>query len=331
METIQTIYEFLSQRGWLHVDDPEEQISFLAAGEYNENYLVALQEIYGEAKYVFRINHGSQLGLQNQIEYEFTVLRALARSGVTPRPFYCDPASKSEGLGNGVLLMEFLPGRPLDYAADWEKAAHIFASTHSQPTGNQLITQANPVLDIARESKGLIERYPNHAMADKRDTLLRYHDEILALADEATDLFSDDSMVIANTEVNSHNFIIDEETENAWLVDWEKAVITSRFQDLSHFLVPTTTLWKTDFRFSKQHKHDFVKLYLKSTGVDMDLDTAMHMTAIMEQTILLRAMSWCFMAYHEYTQSERALKNVDTFGKITRYLEDMECFLTPPA
>lgn len=331
METIQTIYDFLSERGWLQVDAPEEQISFLAAGEYNENYLVSLMEIYGEAKYVFRINHGSQLGLQNQIEYEFTVLRSLTRSGVTPRPFYCDPAPGKPGLGNGVLLMEYLPGRPLDYAEDWKRAARIFAATHSQPTGDQLIVQANPVLDIARESKGLIERYPDHALADKQTILLRYHDEIRSLADEAAALFKDDPMVIANTEVNSHNFIIDDETGNGWLVDWEKAVISSRFQDIGHFLVPTTTLWKTDFRFSRQRKRAFVKLYLQHAGVDMDLDTAMHLTEIMERTILLRAMSWCFMAYHEYTQSDRPLKNNDTFAKIQNYLDEMGCFLTSPA
>lgn len=326
MKTAQAIHTFLTARGWLHLDDPDEQIKFLAAGEYNENYLITIMELYGEAKYVFRINHGSQLGLTEQIEYEFAVLRSLVRSGVTPRPFYCEPTPDAEELGNGVLLMEFLPGRPLDYAQDWQKAANIFAAVHSQPVNDTLIVQANPVLDIATESHGLINRYPDHPMQKERSMLKAYHDSVVSMADEAAQLFADDPLVIVNTEVNSHNFIIDDEMDRYWLVDWEKAVVSSRFQDLGHFLVPTTTLWKSDYRYSRDEKRAFVEAYLAAAQMDMDLDTAMQCTDIMERTILLRAMSWCFMAYYEYTQSDRALKNEDTFAKITSYLSEMECF-----
>lgn len=333
MNTIEAITSFLEAKRWLLLDDPEEQISFLAAGEYNENYKITVTEIYGESSHVFRINHGSQLGLKDQIEYEFTVLQSLRRSGVTPRPFYCDTEPPAEGLGNGVLLMEYLPGRPLDYAKDWQEAARIFAATHAQPVDNRLIVQANPVLDIAKESKGLIHRFPDHPLQKEKQRLIDYHAEILTLAERTKPLFENDPMVIANTEVNSHNFIIleDEDSKQGWLVDWEKAVVTSRFQDIGHFLVPTTTLWKTDFRFTKEGKRDFVAAYLEQVGIDMDLDTAMQCTDVMERTILLRAMAWCYMAYYEYTQSDRALQNVDTFKKIEFYLSEMECFLEQKA
>jgi len=135
-------------------------------------------------------------------------------------------------------------------------------------------------------------------------------------------------MVIVNTEVNSHNFIIseDDDSKQGWLVDWEKAVVSSRFQDIGHFLVPTTTLWKTDFRFDDEGRKAFVAAYLEAADTDMDLDTAMQCADVMEKTILLRAMSWCFMAYYEYTQSNRMLKNNDTFVKIQYYMDKMECF-----
>ncbi|MFP4443249.1 MAG: hypothetical protein ACLFST_09030, partial [Spirochaetia bacterium] len=42
--------------------------------------------INGTGRYVFRINHGGQLGPENQIEYEFSGLQALKDSKVTPRP-----------------------------------------------------------------------------------------------------------------------------------------------------------------------------------------------------------------------------------------------------
>ncbi|WP_247648304.1 aminoglycoside phosphotransferase family protein [Pseudodesulfovibrio sp. zrk46] len=331
MDTIEAITTFLETRKWVVLDDPEEHISFLAAGEYNENYRITVNEIYGDASHVFRINHDSQLGLEDQIEYEFAVLRALVRSGVTPRPFYCEPDPKLDGLGKGVLLMEYLPGRPLQYENDWREAARIFAKVHSQPVDHSLIVQANPILDIARESEGLIHRYPDHPMTKQKQLLLDYHAEITRLAEEAAEDFRGDPLVIANTEVNSHNFIIDDETGRGWLVDWEKAVVTSRFQDIGHFLVPTTTLWKTDFRFTDEGKKNFVAAYLDEAGLDMDLDTALRLTDLMERTILLRAMSWCFMAYYEYTRDDRALKNADTFARIEQYLGDMECFFAQKA
>ena len=47
----------------------------------------------------------------------------------------------------------------------------------------------------------------------------------------------------------------------------------------------------------------------------------------MEEIILLRAMSWCYMAYHEYTTADRNLVHSDTFDKIVAYLNEAECFL----
>ena len=79
-EKTRVIREFLEARGWVRGVDA---IRFLAAGEYNENFLVTA----GNSRYVFRVNHGSQLGLDRQIEYEYRVLRAVEGSGVTPRPF----------------------------------------------------------------------------------------------------------------------------------------------------------------------------------------------------------------------------------------------------
>ena len=47
----------------------------------------------------------------------------------------------------------------------------------------------------------------------------------------------------------------------------------------------------------------------------------------MERVILLRALSWCYMAYHEYTAADRELTHNDTFATITSYLDEAECFL----
>ena len=47
----------IEKNNWLSDID---RVEFLAAGEYNENFMV----VSGSGTYVFRINHGSQLNLE---------------------------------------------------------------------------------------------------------------------------------------------------------------------------------------------------------------------------------------------------------------------------
>ena len=128
-----------------------------------------------------------------------------------------------------------------------------------------------------------------------------------------------------NSEVNSGNFIISD--KRSVLVDWEKSVISYRYQDLGHFLVPTTTLWKTDFRFTPEQKAEFIKAYMRYSGIDLGFDELFYKTEILEKVILLRALSWCYMAYDQYISRSRNLTHDETFEKIKYYLDNAECFL----
>jgi aminoglycoside phosphotransferase (APT) family kinase protein len=318
MTRIEDVRRFLERRDWV---EGLRSVEFLAAGEYNENFLVR-----GRAgSYVFRVNHGSQLGLENQVEYEFRALEAVAPSGVTPTPLFYEPAA--DGLGRGVLLMQYLPGRSFSYALDRDRAAAVFAGVHALPPGDGLIVQEDPVQDIARESLGLIHRYPDHPLRSHKDRLLRYHERIVELGEKTRGLFSEEALCIVNTEVNSGNFLVDEHSGQAFLVDWEKAVVSYRYQDLGHFLVPTTTLWKSDYVYSEEEKLEFLVAYKEHLSLGIDLKALFEKTKLLERTILLRALSWCYMAYYEYTRDQRSLRNAETFEKLKGYLTDIDCFL----
>lgn len=310
------IRSFLERSGWVSQAD---RVEFLAAGEYNENYLV----VSGGLRYVFRINHGSQLGLENQIEYEFHVLKSVEASGVTPKAFHFDPIPRE--LDGGVLLMEYIEGNPFEYRRDGGKAAFVFSRVHALPADKRLVVQSDPVRDIAEESLVLLNRYGDHPLQGEKARLLGYHDRVLRMGEETRRLFENETLCIVNTEVNSGNFIVN--GERAWLVDWEKAVVSLRYQDLGHFLAPTTTLWKTSHTYSKGEKRDFLSRYSRLLGLEADLEEIVSKTEILEKTILLRALSWCFMAYYEYTRMERTIKNRDTFEKIKGYLDGIEWLL----
>ena len=310
------VRRYLEEKQWL---PGIEEICFLAAGEYNANYLVRA----AAGEYVLRLNHGSQLGLSEQISYEFAVLKAVEASGVTPRAYHVD--QHPGDLAEGVLLMEYLPGRPLDYRRDLAGAAAVLARLHALPPAPALLRQPDPVAAIAAESLALIGRYPDHPLAAVREDLLAYHEKILRLAESSRALLADEPACIVNTEVNSHNFIVQE--NRLCLVDWEKAVVSCRYQDLGHFLVPTTTLWKSRERLGEAETHRFLNAYRRELGLPMDMEELYEKTMLLERTILLRALSWCYMAWYEYTHQARALKNRATFRKIKTYLRERECFL----
>lgn len=316
-DKIELIRRFLSTSGWIR---GPFSVSFLAAGEYNANFLVKSET----GLTVLRINHGSQLGLGNgQIVYEYKVLQALSESGVTPRPIAChaDPAP----LGGGALLMAYLPGSALVYKRDLDLAARIFARIHTVSVPEDLVVQADPVMDISRESQGLIHRFPDHPLLKEREQILAYGETVLELAGTTRSLFAGEALCLVNTEVNSGNFLISD--LGAYLVDWEKAVKSYRYQDLAHFMVPTTTLWKSDTLLDLDEKRQFLAAYHHEACPDMAFSALEEKTRVMEKTILLRALSWCFMAWYEYTQTDRPLNNPATFAKIEQYLADIPWIL----
>ena len=60
----------------------------LAQGEYNINYVFRHPKT--GKKLVLRVNTGSQMHLERQIDYEYGALKLLEGSGRTPAPFYVD-------------------------------------------------------------------------------------------------------------------------------------------------------------------------------------------------------------------------------------------------
>lgn len=337
MDKKNIIARYLHASGWLEELQCRSlsDVSFLAAGEYNENWIISAasqNQIFHQKHFVFRINHGSQLGLEKkQIKYEFKVLSALKNSAVTPIPHFEDAQAGhfDPAFDRGVLLMEYLPGAPLDYAQDLDHAAKIFAAVHTQPVPeqNNFIYQKNPVADIVTESLGLLARFEAHPKNDVRRKLETYSKRINSLGEQYASAFAAEPQIIVNTEVNSGNFIINRAHNSAHLVDWEKAVVSSRYQDLGHFIVPTTTLWKTDFIATPEHRRHFLSRYKEYAGLHQSIEELAILTGILEKTIILRGLSWCYMAWYEYTQQDRALKNNDTFATIERYLDNLEWFL----
>ncbi|MBI9045534.1 MAG: aminoglycoside phosphotransferase family protein [Anaerolineaceae bacterium] len=304
--------------GW--EKNQEVKIFHLAQGEYNLNY--RLQQ--GSRQWVFRINLGTQNNRDDQIMYEYQALCLLADTGVTPRPFFVDDSR--EHLPYGVLLMEYLPGDPLDYERDLEGAARLFSRIHSQSaklTDHHLIVEAYPLSMTYNECADLLQVYFDSELSDP--DIFTYLQEVLDWAKEARHkesyFISDPWPCVINTEVNSGNFIVNRDAGSLHLVDWEKPLWGDPSQDLSHFCVPTTTLWKTRYRMPPADREKFLSTYCAAMRDTHLSDTIIERVRLRDPFNCLRGISWSAMAWISYQNEDHALKNEDTFRKIEEYLQ----------
>lgn len=296
---------------------PPITIDFLAQGEYNQNFLISDKT----KQFVFRLNYGSQLQLENQIHYEYQALTWLERTGRTPKVYYVDDSRRF--FKQGLLIMEFLVGKPLDYRNDLAEAAEIFGEIHRQPidelAADFLVEEKKTILsDRVEECQRLLDP------VFKSDYIpLTAQRELAQALDRCTQtvtqqrFFTDLNLwCVNNTEVNSHNFIIG---EKGYLIDWEKPVISHPVQDISQFLASTTTLWRSNLRLSQREKQQFFDKYIRTTGfAKKDFEEALR---IYHPYLMLRALSWSAMAYDSYQMATKALQNQEIFEKVTSYLE----------
>ncbi|MBQ8470291.1 MAG: aminoglycoside phosphotransferase family protein [Clostridia bacterium] len=296
----------------------------LAQGEYNKNF-VFTHPVTGK-RLVFRVNYGSQMHLSDQIGYEAAALKQLEPSGRTPKVWYVDGSLTD--LDHGVLVMDWLPGRALDYERPEElaEAAAILADIHCVPVTKpeELIAPENSLRAILEECEAMVKVYMDSPLAPESKK-----QKIRTLLDLAWEKENDlqgkpFQRCIINTELNNTNFLMDREGRSS-LVDWEKPLYGDPAQDLGHFLAPTTTFWKTDIIFSKEQIDGVLEAYIAAVEkqeTPIDLSGIRERTENFLQVTCLRGITWCAMAWVEYQDPERALTNESTRKKLDQYLED---------
>ena len=302
-------------------ENVEEKYEMLAAGEYNVN-LSFTHPISGE-KLILRINQGSQMHLDNQIEYEANTLKLLKDTGRTPRLYYVDGSKKY--LDKGILVMEYLPGVALDYEKDLKKAADILVDIHRQalPGESGLIEAGSSFNFVLDECEEMFKHYTESKYADKdiENRIRHLLDMGWKLSKSGEVSFDGLYKCLINTELNSTNFLINEEGKN-YLIDWEKAVFGYPAQDIGHFLAPTSTFWKTDIILTKAEIDDFITRYIEKAGRYFDTKGIRESALAFIKINCLRGLSWCAMAFVQYKEADKEIMNESTRIKLGQYLED---------
>ena len=311
LDNIRRNKDFIERFG---IDDKEE-FSLLGQGEYNINYIFH-SKAYNK-KLVLRIATDSQMDLENQIRYEYEALELLNKTNRTPKPIYCD--DKKELIPYGFLVMEFLPGRPLNYKKDLKIAAEALADIHNEPIpkANNLLKPENPIEAIYEECLKMFDKYRLSKYMD-----MECKDSIESLQEKGKNIKTIDigNRTIINTELNSGNFLINGENNNNYIVDWEKPLYGYPAQDLGHFLTPTTTFWKTDIILSREEISFFIKEYCKNSNQYRDEKELWNSVKNYLSMNCLRGITWCAMAYVEYQDPDKLIFNNYTYQKIKSYL-----------
>lgn len=300
--------------------DSKIDFKLLAQGEYNINYLFT--HPITKEKLILRVNTDSQMNLQDQIVYEYKSLEQLKNSKRTPIPIYVD--GSKEHLDYGVLVMNFLDGVYLDYRKDLYIAASCLADIHSVKVdeNTHLICPKNPLQAIIDECKVMVQTYYDSILGDnqKKDQIKR----MLNLGEEMiknTREYNGRRCII-NTELNSTNFLINGEDSNNYIIDWEKPILGEPAQDLAHFLAPTTTFWKTDIILSEEEIDKFTKEYIKVIGDRFDTSDIEERLKLYLPITCLRGITWCAMAWIQYKDPNKLIRNESTEKKLEAYLSN---------
>ncbi len=313
---------YLDHRDWDDVPVMKGRhfsVSPLAQGEYNLNYLISSDSL----QLVFRVNIGTQINRDDQITYEYKALELLKKSGVTPRPFFVDDTRKF--LDNGILIMEYLPGQSMDYRRDLWDTARLFTTIHQiavPEEKNHLIREEAPLTLIYEECAGLLQQYfeSDLAQPEIRDYLMDLIDWADAARSQETFYQQDPWHCIVNTEVNSGNFIVNRQQQTIHLVDWEMPRWGDPSQDLCHFCSPLTTLWKTNWRMTKEEKRRFINTYQRQLQNRHLRDTLIERVRLRDPFVYLRGISWSAMGWVAYQTRFSGMKNPDTWAKLQQYM-----------
>jgi aminoglycoside phosphotransferase (APT) family kinase protein len=321
-ELMPKVQAYLREQDWKDVPRMHGrsfEVSPLAQGEYNLNFLLD----GGDLRLVLRVNIGTQIAREDQIVYEYRALKLLEGSGVTPRPYFVDDSGRL--LDRGLLIMEFLPGEPLDYSRDTDAAAGLLARVHQADVpeaANHLIRETAPLSLIYEECAGLLQAYFESNRADP--AIRDYLGDLIRWADaaRAAERYyqADPWPCIVNTEVNSGNFIVNRSKATIHLVDWEMPRWGDPSQDLAHFCAPLTTLWKTSYRMTAADKRRFLDTYRRSIRDRHLRATLPDRIQLREPFVYLRGISWSAMGWAAYQADFAGVKNPDTWGKLQQYM-----------
>lgn len=263
--------------------------------------------------WLLRVPRQSQMRLNatENLTYQKTCFERMSASGYTPRcHLYITP---SDDLPMGALLVDRIHGEVLQLPGQLNLAADALAAIHALPLAEPdqrapLIDQADPMADTLSEVRTQAEYLPQAQLHPESVKMIK--DELKAAKRDVEQL-PVSPVALASFDAHPGNFIVDEKTQRAYLVDLEKGRYGGAGFDLAHASLYTSTTWDTT-TYAELSADDIRNFYAAwSAAMPEQLSDQWQPYLLpMRRLMWLWSITWCAKWQVESTQKIKADKNV---------------------
>lgn len=286
-------------------------IQEISRGGYNINFLVKIDN----NKFVFRFNLDKDLDVDNQIAYEYKILKHVSKWSIAPKVFFMDTTKST--FDYDLLVEEFIDNKLIYFDAEFLKNfARLIRKLHSfsPPKVDYPIKDINPLINHWCSIKNKLS-YTDIALDKNTFTLLgRYIPEIDRYVEKYAHYFNIRDVCLNHRDLVTENILLTD--EGLILVDWQSAMIDDPSYDLAYFLNDIIIEWNREATLTEKQK----ELFLRSYQVDSALTDKIK---IRHKMIGLELIVW-FAFRSVYLQnkliSRRKEKNEQfTLDRINKY------------
>jgi thiamine kinase-like enzyme len=237
----------------------------MTPGAYNLNYHISVNGF----RFIFRINIRPQSGLQNQIEYEFNILKYLEKYNIAPKVYFMDNSKRH--FEYDILIEEYLEGEWTTlYEQDMLGVSNLLAKLHSiEPLNINIIEWNNPLINTYELVHNDLLEYSLKQSADRG--VIKKVNKIL---NKLETTIINNSLLFIPDSINHTDVAIDNIIKNFnvyKLIDWEKPRFDDSSYDICCFLSEPAQLWCTNEVISENAKEIFIENYLNLTRKDREL------------------------------------------------------------
>jgi len=308
------------------------EILGMVTGSYNINFHVRVDK----TEFIFRINIDQQSGLNNQIEYEFMVMKFLESHHIAPKAYYFDDSQ--ERFDYPVMIEEYLEGPILSLETEKNisevisKVAELLSSLHSlKPENMPFMIWRNPLVDTYElVSNDLIGLEAKRTSEKKTISLAkRMLAKTEAMVLKHRHLFHADSL--NHTDLCCENFI--KTAQGLRLIDWEKPRVDDYTYDICCFISEPAELYNSRKVLNPEERMNFLDNYVRLSGKNPD--HLMEKVKIREPLVSLHWILWgatmlCDLkdrhtspelleAHEEKTTRYERIANPDNIEKLLEY------------
>ncbi|MDX2271980.1 MAG: aminoglycoside phosphotransferase family protein [Cyanobacteriota bacterium] len=264
---------------------------------------------HGESNLIFRLGEDRLMRVavttpnqrfagdpQRVTAFESAILHYLAGTGISHQ-LLGSQLSPTPELPYTYLITNFLEGESLNYRRDHlAKAAQTLACLHRLPSVHTLVPPLQPIDEpltlFLRESQRYAQPYLKDPKADPDivEMLQIVLMQARRLQKQETDLQRDPYVCLVHGDHTHDNWLIN--SQQAHLIDWEWAELSTPAADLGHFLSPVTIHRYHHYQLPVEDREFFLNHYWQALDHEPLRQTLQNHWRVFGAFPAIRSLCW---------------------------------------